>query len=323
MQLINRPPRNYHVSHDTVVELETAILADSRVTPADISRPAEIMVDTAARALRRAGADLGSLLRVSTRKGAAMDRDYMAVMMELDPVKTAPWFIHRARRSLYLFDAWPQRHAEIRRFVQTWGVDFVFVSSSEAAERLRASADRCGFFWIPEGVDPAKYQWRSFFEKDIDVLQLGRKYDAHHDVILPALSAAGKSYVYEREKGKIIYPTRAEFVIGLARSRISICVPSSITHPARAGDIETMTTRYLQSMASKCLVLGHAPAEMVCLFGYNPVVEIDMTNPAAQILDILENFEAYVPLIENNFSAVTESHTWKERWDRMAAVLFD
>ena len=53
---------------------------------------------------------------------------------------------------------------------------------------------------------------------------------------------------------------RDAFIDGLARSRVSICVPSSVTHPERAGDIETMTIRYLQSMVSKCVVLGRAPA---------------------------------------------------------------
>ena len=109
---------------------------------------------------------------------------------------------------------------------------------------------------------------------------------------------------------------------GLARSRISICVPSNITHPARAGDVETMTIRYLQSMVSKCLVVGYAPKEMIELFGYNPVVEIDMENPADQLLDILNNFVKYTPLIEKNYNSVLKNHTWRQRWTEIADVIF-
>ena len=83
-----------------------------------------------------------------------------------------------------------------------------------------------------------------------------------------------------------------------------------------------MTVRYLQSMVSKCVVLGHAPSEMVELFGYNPVVEIDTLNPAAQVLDILSHYEDYLPLVERNFDVVTRGHTWRNRWQQMAAVLF-
>lgn len=324
MELIVRPPGRYHVSHNTVVELEQAILADPRVVPARLNGALDSVVVGATRLLQRAGTDMGSLLRVGRRSSVAGThaRDYIAVMMELDAAKAAPWFIRTARRSIYVFDAWPARHGDIRAFVESWGIHYAFVSSSQAAARLAELCDRCTFIWVPEGVDPAQYQGLPLFEKDIDVLQLGRKYDAHHALIAPALENAGKTYLYKRQKGAIIFPRREEFVAGLARSRISICVPSSITHPQRAGDIETMTMRYLQSMVSKCVVLGHAPAEMVELFGYNPVVEIDTLTPAGQLLDILSHYEDYLPLVERNFDVVTREHTWRNRWQQMAAVLF-
>ena len=322
MELINRPPRKYHVSHDTVAELESAILADPRVVPAQASA-VEGIVDVATRGLRKAGVDIGSLFGAGSRtdSGAAPQKDYFAVMMEIDSARVAPWFIRTSRKSIYLFDAWPARHGNVRNFVETWGVQYAFVSSSQATARLSMLSDRCTFIWTPEGVDPAGYQQRSFIEKDIDVLQLGRKYDSHHALITPALETAGKTYLYEKVKGGIVFPTREEFVIGLARSKISICFPSSMTHPERSGDVETMTTRYLQSMISKCLVLGHAPAEMVELFGYNPVIEADMSDPGGQILEILSSYKSYLPLVEKNFDVVCSDHTWARRWERMAAVL--
>ena len=324
MELIVRPPRKYHVAQDTVAELEFAILSDSRVVPADANQAVEAIVDGATRLFRKAGFDIGSLARARRPAGEAdaPGKDYFAVMMEIDSARTAPWFMRAGRKSVYLFDAWPARHGDIRYFVETWGIQYAFVSSSQAAERLSELSDRCTFIWVPEGIDSSRYQHRSFLEKDIDVLQLGRRDDAHHALIAPALDRAGRAYLYEKEKGGIIFPTREGFVDGLSRSRISICVPSSVTHPARAGDIETMTVRYLQSIMSKCLVVGRAPAEMIELFGYDPVVEVDMSDPAGQILDILSRYEDYLPLIERNFDVVTREHTWTRRWDRMAAVLF-
>jgi hypothetical protein len=324
MELIARPPRRYHVSHDTVLELEDAILADPRVIAAQPRPLTTPLLDGVTRLLRKAGTDPASLLRVSARANVtdAPDRDYFAVMMELDAAKTAPWFIHNARKSIYLFDAWPGKHGQIRDFVDKWAVQYVFVSSSQAAERLSKLSDRGTFLWVPEGIDPKHYEARSFIEKDIDVLQLGRKYDAHHALIAPALEASGMTYLYEHKKGGIVFPTRKEFVTGLARTRISICVPSSMTHPERAGDVETMTIRYLQSVVSKCIILGHAPREMIDLFGYDPVIAIDMSDPAGQVIDILENYDDYLPLVERNFETVTAHHTWANRWARMSSVLF-
>lgn len=324
MELIVLPPRTYHVSQDTVAELESAILADSRVIPAESNRAVQAVVGGAARLFRKAGLDIGSLARArgpadSKRKS---EKDYFAVMMEVDSARVAPWFIRGGRRSIYLFDAWPGRHRDIRQFVEAWGIQYAFVSSSGAAERLSALSDRCTFMWVPEGIDPARYRHRSFLEKDIDVLQLGRRYDAHHSLVAPELQSAGKIYLYEKEKGAIVFPSRADFVDGLARTRISICVPSSVTHPERAGGIETMTVRYLQSMVSKCLVLGRAPEEMIEMFGYNPIVEIDMSAPGTQILELLGRYEDYLPLVERNYEAVSTDHTWAKRWERMASVLF-
>lgn len=324
MELIVGAPRRYHVSHDTVVELERAILSDSRVSPARANRVLDPVIRGATRLLQRAGKDLGTILQVGKRSTVDRlpERDYLTVMMDLDAATAARWFIRTARKSIYLFDAWPNRHAYIRAFVKSWGIRYAFVSSSQAATRLASLCDRCSFIWVPEGVDPSRYEARPPAEKDIDVIQPGRKFELLHALIAPQLADAGKSYRYETEKGKIIFPKRKEFVAGLARSRISICVPSSITHPERAGDIETMTIRYLQSIVSKCVVLGHAPMEMVDLFGYNPVVEMDMSDPAGQLLDILRHYEDYLPLVERNFDVVTREHTWDNRWQRMAAVLF-
>jgi len=324
MQLITSAPRHYHVSQDAVSEMENAILADPRVAPATANAAMTAAVSGAARLLGRVGVDAGAISRAGRRAelSGARERDYFAVMMNLDAARCAPWFIRKARKSIYLFDAWPDKHAAIREFVTAWGVQYAFLSSSQAAERLAGLSDRCTFIWVPEGVDPSRYSQRSYIEKDIDVLQLGRKYDSHHGVIAPALEKAGRSYFYEKRKGEIVFPSRREFVEGLARARISICVPSSITHPERAGDIETMTLRYLQSMVSKCLVLGKAPAEMIELFGYDPVIAIDETDPAGQILELLERYEEYIPLIEKNFEVVERNHTWERRWERMATVLF-
>ncbi len=322
MQLIVRRPRQYHVSHDIVEELESAILRDMRVTPATMNRVVNAGISAAAGVIGRLGLDPGAVLRAGARGPVAAGRDYFAVMMHLAPAQLAPWFSRKARKSVYIFDAWPATHQAITRFVAGWGVQYAFVSSRQAAERLAPVSESCTFIWVPEGIDPARYERRTAGERDIDVLQIGRKFDAHHKLIAPALERAGKHYLFEKQKGTLVFPNREQLSEGLARSRISICVPSSITHPARAGDIETMTVRYLQSMASKCLVLGHAPAEMIDLFGYNPVIEIEIDNAADQVLGLLADYDSYLPMIERNYSIVTTEHTWDRRWERMSSLLF-
>jgi hypothetical protein len=175
--------------------------------------------------------------------------------------------------------------------------------------------------WIPEGVDISVYKQFTYNQRDIDVLQIGRKYDWYHEQILPFFNESNKVYLYEKTKGAIIFPTREEFINGLARAKISVCFPSNITHPERAGKTETMTNRYLQSMASKCLIVGHAPQEMIELFGYNPVIEIDRDSPGEQLTAILDHYSDYIPLIEKNYEMVSKYHTWKNRWELIKILI--
>lgn len=254
-------------------------------------------------------------------KRSISENHYFAVLMGPDFLKCLPRFCFAGQKGIYMFDAWPQSHGIIKTFLDGFDVGYAFFSSSQVAERLQGIVRRTKCYWIPEGIEPAQYRFYSHEMKDIDVLALGRKYDAYHEQIVHTLRNDRKEYLYEKVKGETIFPTREEFVNGLARSKISICVPSSITHPSRTGDIQTMTVRYLQSMVSKCLIVGHAPEEMIRLFGYNPVIEIERQDPGNQLRFILKNYGDYLSLVEQNYSAVIEHHTWRRRWMQILGLM--
>ena len=319
MRLIVRPPHTPHPAQDAVDEFDAAIAADPRVRLAKWEGPFQRAAFVAASALFKYGG-MGAAPVLPETPLTRRDRQYFAVLMGPQFAKCMPHFLLPATKAVYCFDVWPDNRDRFVAFLNRFGVDYAFVSASQSAAYVR---ERVGaeVHWVPEGIDPAPYRHRPLAERDVDVLQLGRKYDAYHERIVDGLERAGKTYLYERQKGAVVFPTREGFLDGLARAKVSVCVPSSITHPARSGDVETMTLRYLQSMAAKCLVVGHAPEEMVRLFGYNPVVEIDMGDPAGQLLDVLGHMERYADLVERNHRAVLERHTWAHRWRRIADVL--
>jgi hypothetical protein len=312
INLITHSPGKYRVSLDTVREFENAILSDPRVTRARVP-------PSRSYSLFRKIDDRLNLIP-SRLLVKAHRENHFVVLMGDNFRPCLPYFYYRGEKSVYMFDVWPESHDSIREFVDAWGVDHFFVSSSQAAERLSRTGNRCRFHWIPEGIDAGIYKQYPYAAKNIDVLQFGRKHDLYHDLILGSLKERRKVYLYENIKGQIILPRREEFIDGLARTKISICFPSSATHPERSGDIETMTNRYLQSMVSKCLIVGHAPDEMIKLFGYNPVVEVDWNDAISQLEAILDTFDDYIPLIEKNYSKVHE-HTWSRRWEEIARLI--
>jgi hypothetical protein len=179
---------------------------------------------------------------------------------------------------------------------------------------------RCG--WFPEALDPTDYHRGDVLAaRRIDVLELGRKYDRFHEAIADHLHRTGRVHLYERKRGEIIFPEKADFLKGLSNSKISVCFPSSITHPERSGDMETLTLRYLESMVSRCAVVGRCPRELEDLFGYNPMVESDPDRAIDDIEDILQDPEKYQPLVERNYFSVLRHGTWAIRVREMLDFL--
>ena len=239
--------------------------------------------------------------------------------------KTFPYFDLPARfRLLWAYDIWEKELPDILRSIKTHNIKLVFLSSQQSTARLAEMSNGfCECFWLPEAVDAREYHFKPPAERRIDVLQLGRRWDEYHFRIEPFCRDNAMVYRYEKIKGEIIFPKRADFLAALAETRISICVPSAITHPERSGDISTMTWRYLESMASKCLVLGRAPTELKELFDYDPMIEIDMNRPAKQLRELLHDLPRYQDLIERNYEYVVRHHQWKNRIARMKECLVD
>jgi hypothetical protein len=315
MRLVRYPDRSGHAAAAVVEELEEVVLASGEVKVSNGWSPLPFVAGRLMWGLFRRGWWSGG---GAARRGS---REYFAVLMGHRFRNCLPFFAFGARNYIYLFDAWPSAHQEILSFVSQFGVEHLFVSASQAAERLAGLGLGTRVHWVPEGVTPAEHPFRPYAMKDIDIVQYGRKWDSYHEKILEPLAANRRTYLYEKVKGQIIFPTRDAFLDALARTRISICFPSSVTHPERAGDICTMTHRYLESMAAKCLVVGIQPPEMDGLFDHTAVVPADPADPAGQLLDILAHFDDYIDLIESNYRAVCERHSWEVRWQQMAQII--
>jgi hypothetical protein len=222
-----------------------------------------------------------------------------------------PWF----------FDSWPNLRDQIEAVLRRNRVKVAFFTARQSAEYFK---ERLGIdaIWLPEACNPDLYRpEKPLHERAIDVLELGRKFDRFHDGITPRLEEMGRRHLYEKIKGQLIFPTAEALTDGFADAKVSVCFPSSMTHPARSGNCETVTLRYFESMASRCLIVGHCPAELVDIMGYNPVIEADMDNAAGQIEEILTNIGAYQEMADRNYQAVLRRGVWDVRVQEMLALL--
>jgi hypothetical protein len=238
----------------------------------------------------------------SIRRGSSF-----SVLCGNDFAYCVPSSLFARNNYLYVFDAWPHDNQVLVDYVRLFAIDRVFFSALQSTENFNRNCveGQPKGIWIPEGIYAANYFARPYDKKDIDVIQFGRRYEKYYTRIVPALHAA--NYVHYDKRGKINDP--------LSRAKISVCFPSSLTHPERSGSISTMTLRYLQSMVSKCLIIGTMPYDMRLLFDYEPMIEADLVNPEGQILDILGRFHEFIPLIEKNYATVIKHHQWSNRME--------
>lgn len=250
------------------------------------------------------------------------DRDLFMVMMGpyRIPLNAADWAATRGKRVAWVFDVWPSSYADLAGFAKRYKIDALFITAKQSADRIARTLENCQVKWCPEPLIDLGFQSKSWSERTIDVLQFGRKYDPYHSQLLNQISPSTIKYVYEEKAGEVVFPTKTEFVLGLANAKVSVCFPCDLTHPERAGDVSTVTQRYFQSFASGCVVVGQSPPELVQLFGYDPVVPADMTNPGAQIEAVLSNPGAHRDLVEKNRAEVAH-HTVASRMESILREL--
>ena len=239
------------------------------------------------------------------------DKICLSIAMGIDSIPGVDVLNKSKFRILYLFDAWPEKYDQIERVVKHLKIKVLFVSSSQAAIQLQKRFSETQVCFCPEACKVEEYEFKPLADRTIDVLQLGRRYDVLHTALMTNRNI---NYLYQKEAGSLIFPTQDLLKKGFADSKISVCFPKSVTHPVESGGLETVTNRYFQSMASKCVLVGKAPAELITLFGYNPVIELDSKDPLNQVMEILNQIQKYESLVEMNYSTLKKNHTWVNRW---------
>jgi hypothetical protein len=250
-----------------------------------------------------------SLVRNVMRAGRA----YIVPMMHCSEYRLFPKsYFHECIP--YTMDVWPPSWPRFEAFVRRNRIRTWFITARQSAQRFQEIFPNVKCLWLPEAIDPGEYRSDIPLEKrTIHVLELGRKWDAYHAKIEQPLADKSRVHLYEKVKGKLIFGTRQEMIDGFVNSVVSVCFPQALTHPERAGNIETVTLRYFETIACKCVPVGRCPQELIDLFGFNPMIEADVENAASQIEEILANPGKYQLLVDRNFQRLTQVGTWDAR----------
>lgn len=234
------------------------------------------------------------------------------------------WLDLRSRTGrpvLLCWDVWPSNASR-------WEALFALVRPTTLLMTARESARHWSgqleipVLWLPEATDTASYDPSvPLSQRRIDVLEPGRRDQDFHDAVAGRLRADNRRHMFQLGPSQVLFPLREQLIAAMADSRMVICFPSSRTHPARSGSVETMTHRYLEAMASGALPVGLAPREMVDFFGHDPVVRVEAGREYEAVSKILDDPDAYQDLADRNLDAVRRLASWDTRVTQLRDAL--
>ena len=211
----------------------------------------------------------------------------------------------------FVWDCWPCYFEKMCRWMERHGVRTAIFTSSQTAERMRERFPKMNIMWCPEAVDASLYhEGKLLKERTIDVLEFGRNSNVNVNVNVKL------NYVCTKVGGEFVF-NNEQLHEAMEDAKITIALPRSVTQPEVAGDIETLTQRYWESMLSRMVMVGYAPKELVDLIGYNPVIELNRKLLNEQIREILEHIEDYQPLVDKNMDMALLMGDWTLRMKKV------
>lgn len=297
--------------------------------PALDKHPSSYVVRDFVRSLVRGGVKpirlprwVGSALARSGRPAPGLSRQLVIVPLMGPRVDTL------AAASLYglpipfCWDVWEPQWEVWAEFLDRFHPPLVVTTALRSAEHLRGTLRSSRVAHLPEAIDIGRYDaGLPLNARSTDLLELGRRNSQWHDLVERAAETYNLKHLYERAPGEFVFADETTLVAGLSDSKISVCFPSNITHPDRSGSVSTVTSRYLESIASRCLLLGEAPGELSDLLGFNPAVTANMEHPWEQLHAILGSIERYQAQVDDAYSRVKLIGGWDCRAQQLMDLI--
>ncbi len=278
--------------------------------------------------VQRAG--MKNMLKMLALTGVHVSRDenaYLVCSRGGHLLKSSLPYCFRGEIIPMLWDCWPDSWSVLSRDLRLLGCKVCFMTSSVVAEHFGKTMPDIRFYHVAEAVDMNDYcPGKPLEERNIDIYEIGRKYETYHRRLVEAGLGQRYNFVYcskvPKKGPNFAFDSWTDYCDGLQDSKITISFPASVTNPLIAG-IETLTMRYWESMLSRCLIVGHAPKELIDILHYNPVIEADMDNPDKQLVHILANISAYQPLVDKNRQEALKYAPWDVRMKDIRKILSD
>jgi len=222
-----------------------------------------------------------------------------------------------------LWDVWPSTWERMYAAFRRYDVRVVFVTARQVADMInRETSVRA--FWMPEGIESTAYnRGGKLVDRQQDIFEMGRKMARYHEAIKDVdahFVATWTKTDGTLDQRKLTF-TNEELHTVMQDVKVMVCFPQCDTNPGRAGRVDTLTQRYWEAMLSGCVMVGRAPQELIDVVGYNPVVDVDWSDPKGQMEHLLAHIDEQQPLVDRNYRAAHAHADWSARMDFLKTTL--
>jgi hypothetical protein len=181
-----------------------------------------------------------------------------------------------------------------------------------------------------QGADCLQWAVRTPHARDIDVMGFGRVPASYHRVLQQRMHPAASPHLYLHSPlGNATGPTigleRGMLFKLLHRSRISLAFHLFVEPPNNRPKSMMVTSRWLESLMSGCIVAGKRPVstmadEMLNWPGATVELADDAEQAYVQVLSLLQDNDALAAQRVANVQAMIRQHDWRWRIRELCAL---
>lgn len=313
--LSERKINGHHVSYNTIAGLEKEFEQNSDVEVVCIS-PISAFINRCLKKIKLNKCLLSTppyfIDKESIYFYAAMGKHYLT-----DNRGLLKRIARRGTLAIYLFDTWEPEYDTIISLLKDIGPKYIFFAYHQTAEALRTQFNRV--YVLPQSMD-REYFHSYKVSKTRLFMQMGRRNERIHNLIISYLKEKGiaetdENYVYEKQKGHIIYPSIQDLAINIAKTKYFVAAPKILESMDSTGNISDVTARFYEAMACKTLIIGYKPKYFSVLFPDAYMIDLDEDERSfGEIIDYYEeHMDEYDEIVDRNYNVVFKHHTWTNR----------
>ena len=254
---------------------------------------------------------------------------FLFVAMGIGNLRMAETLLRSLSKShpvaIYMFDVWEPDFAEWERLLNRINASHLYFAYKAAADHFARLRD--GVHFLPQSMNEAVFHPHDC-KKTRLFMQMGRRIEVFHKAVLHYMSAheipaCDENYIYEKERGQIIYPKFEELSENISKTKFFICAPRSFEETAAAGSCSDVTARFYEAMACKTLIVGIKPDTFDLLFPSDAMIALapDGSDFDEKIDYLLSNPTVYMDLIESNYRNVMANHRWTNRFNSIVDTI--